>query len=206
MDFLFILQSIALGAGLAMDASAVSMSNGLNEPKMRWRKMLLIAATFAIFQALMPIIGYFAGHAFIDYIGPYIPWIALVLLTLLGGKMIFDGVREIIKAKKQAAAESAEQAKQIAEKSERSLTLKALAVQAVATSIDALSVGISIADRDVFHALIAALIIAVVTFGICVGALVIGKKFGDKLGGKAVILGGAILIAIGLEICLTGVL
>lgn len=208
MNFLFFLQSIGLGAGLAMDACAVSMSDGLNEPKMKLRKMILIAATFGIFQALMPIIGYFAGHALIEYIGEYIPWIALTLLTILGGKMIFDGVREIVKAKKAAAkaADKSESAADGEEKAERKLTIKALAVQAVATSIDALSAGVSIADYAIANALIAALIIAVVTFGICIAALFIGKKFGDKLGSKAVILGGIILIGIGLEICLTGVM
>lgn len=202
------MQSIGLGAGLAMDACAVSMSDGLNEPKMKLRKMILIAATFGIFQALMPIIGYFAGHALIEYIGAYIPWIALTLLTILGGKMIFDGVREIVKTKKNAA-KTAEQSEIPAggeAKAERKLTIKALAVQAVATSIDALSVGVSIADYTIANALVAALIIAVVTFGICIAALFIGRKFGDKLGSKAVILGGIILIGIGLEICLTGVL
>lgn len=209
MDIFFVLQSIGLGAGLAMDACAVSMSDGLNEPKMKKRKMFLIAATFGVFQALMPIIGYFAGHALIDYIGAYIPWIALALLTLLGGKMIFDGAREIVKAKKAAASQAADGAEATAggeEKPERKLTIKALALQAVATSIDALSVGVSISNSQVSHALVAALIIAVVTFGICIAALFIGKKFGDKLGSKAVILGGIILIGIGLEICLTGVL
>ncbi len=107
MTPLFFITNIWLGAGLAMDACAVSMSDGLNEPKMSVRKTLLIAATFGLFQALMPIIGYFAGHALIDYIGAYIPWIALALLTVLGGKMIFDGVRDKLKEKRRYLSETA---------------------------------------------------------------------------------------------------
>ena len=220
----FFLQSIGLGAGLAMDASAVSMSNGLNEPKMSVGKKILMAATYAIFQAAMPIAGYFAGHALIDKIGPFIPWIALVLLLFLGGKMIRDGIKE--GRKKEAEALEAADGQGLETSAESSggegeasvgsaaasdtarprLTVKTLLIQALATSIDALSVGLSIADYDIPRAMIAAAIIAVMTFGLCMGAVFIGQKFGDRLGSKAVILGGAILIIIGIEICVTGVL
>ena len=199
----FFLQSIGLGAGLAMDASAVSMSNGLNEPKMSVGKKILMAATYAVFQAAMPIAGFFAGHALIDKLGPYIPWIALVLLLFLGGKMIRDGIKD--GRKKSAEAESADgEGESIA--SRPTLNVKTLLVQAVATSIDALSVGISIADYEIWEAMIAVSIIAAVTFVLCMVAVYIGQKFGDRLGYKAVILGGIILIIIGIEICLTGVL
>ncbi len=204
MTALFFVQSLGLGAGLAMDACAVSMSDGLAEPDMPVWKRILIAALFGIFQALMPIIGYFAGHALLDYIGAFIPWIALVLLCFLGGKMIFDGVRG---SRKNAETSSEPAAGAVAaDAPPRALGFGTLIVQAVATSIDALSVGISIADYSVEKALVSAAIIAVVTFGICFAAIFIGRKFGDKFGDRAVIVGGVILIVIGIEICLTGLL
>lgn len=236
MTFLFFLQNIGLGAGLAMDASAVSMSNGLNEPKMSVGKKILMAGVYALFQAAMPIAGYFAGHALLQYIEPYIPWIALLLLAFLGGKMIRDGIKEQKKKKSEqeerealdyqarsepesngatgsqenadeetksvGAAEA--QRGQVADEWRKKLGIKTLLVQAVATSIDALSVGLSISDYTIAEAMIAVSIIAAMTFGLCMIAVYIGQKFGDRLGSKAVILGGVILIAIGIEICLTG--
>ncbi|MCH5158372.1 MAG: manganese efflux pump [Clostridiales bacterium] len=199
----FFLQNIGLGAGLSMDASAVSMSNGLNEPKMKVGKKILMAATYAFFQAAMPIAGYFAGHAFIDKIGPYIPWIALVLLLFLGGKMIMDGIKD---GRKKTAETAADGETVAAAEVKPKLGVKTLLVQALATSIDALSVGLSISDYEIYEAMIAAAIIAVMTFSLCMIAVFIGQKFGDKLGAKAVILGGIILIIIGIEICVTGVL
>ncbi|MCH5350679.1 MAG: manganese efflux pump [Clostridiales bacterium] len=202
----FFLQNIGLGAGLAMDASAVSMSNGLNEPKMSIGKKILMAATYAIFQAAMPIAGYFAGHALIDKIGPYIPWIALVLLLFLGGKMIRDGIKERRKKADESAIEGGGAENAEAEAVKPKLGVKTLLVQALATSIDALSVGLSISDYEIYEAMIAAAIISAITFALCMIAVFIGQKFGDKLGYKAVILGGIILIIIGIEICVTGVL
>ncbi len=178
--------SIFLGIGLAMDACSVSMANGLNEPKMKLGKVLLISIMFGFFQAAMPLLGYFVGSAVLQYIEKFIPWIALGLLLFVGGKMIIDGIK----------GEEDEEAK--------ALTFKVLIVQAIATSIDALSVGFTIADYTIIQALVCTLIIAVVTFGICVGGVYIGKKFGTKLGSKAVILGGIILICIGLEIFISG--
>ena len=178
--------SIFLGIGLAMDACSVSMANGLNEPKMKLGKVLLISIMFGFFQAAMPLLGYFVGSAVLQYIEKFIPWIALGLLLFVGGKMIIDGIK----------GEEEEEAK--------ALTFKVLIVQAIATSIDALSVGFTIADYTIIQALVCTLIIAVVTFAICVGGVYIGKKFGTKLGSKAVILGGIILICIGLEIFISG--
>lgn len=229
MTFLFFLQNIGLGAGLAMDASAVSMSNGLNEPDMSVGKKILMAAVYALFQAAMPIAGYFAGNALLQYIEPYIPWIALLLLAFLGGKMIRDGIKES-KAKRaeletEEAAPERDNAENTVETADgetkngsaaemhreqavgvgrKKLGIKTLLVQAVATSIDALSVGLAISDYEVYEAMIAVSIIAAMTFGLCMIAVYIGQKFGDRLGSKAVILGGIILIAIGIEICLTG--
>ena len=188
--------SVGLGVGLAMDACAVSMSNGLNEPKMKFGKAFLMAATFGFFQALMPMIGWLCVSLIVEQFKQFekwIPIIALVLLAIIGGKMLYDGITD----------------KEEGAKNSRKLTLGVLLVQAVATSIDALSTGFSMVDiagNDVWSALLSAGIIAVVTFGICIGSVYLGKKFGTKLGNKAQIVGGVILIAIGLEIFIKGLL
>lgn len=186
-SLLFVFNSILLGVGLAMDAFSVSLANGLNEPGMSRRRMAGIAGTFAFFQALMPMLGWALIHtvaqAFSSF-QKFIPWIALLLLCWIGGKMLLEGLR------------GGEENSLEVEK----LGLWALLVQGVATSIDALSVGFTIADYGWQMALAAALIIAAVTFLICMGGLRIGKTFGTKLAGKASILGGVILIAIGVEI------
>lgn len=194
MGVKFFLQSLGLGAGLAMDACAVSVSNGLSEPKMRVVKAFCIALTFAVFQALMPLVGYFAGHVFVRFIGKFIPWIALGVLSFLGIKMIIDGIKE----NKRVAAGQAEEAKP--------LTVGALFMQAIATSIDALGVGVTFAAYKIVQAVVAAVLIAAVTFAICFPAVIVGKKFGKSLGGKSMIVGGCILLAIGVEICITGLL
>lgn len=183
----FYLQSAFLGVALAMDACAVSMSNGLNESKMRLNKIIFISFMFALFQAIMPLIGYFVGHAFIKYIELYIPWIALILLLFLGIKMIIGSIKNKDK-----------------EENSDKLTFKIILLQAIATSIDALSVGITISDYNILQAIVCASIIAFITFIICVVAHYIGKKFGDKFGNKAQIFGGIILIIIGLEIFIKG--
>lgn len=182
-----IIVSIFLGFGLAMDACAVSMANGLKEPKMRIKKLSFIALLFGIFQGAMPLIGYFVGHAFVAYIEKWIPWLALILLLIIGGKMVIEGFRNSTEVE------------------DKPLTFRVLLLQAIATSIDALSVGFTIADYTIQEACITVLMIAVITTLICVAAILIGKKFGTKLGNKAEILGGFILIAIGLEIFITGI-
>lgn len=189
----FVIQSVMLGVGLAMDAFSVSLANGLNEPKMKVKRMSLIAGTFAFFQALMPLAGWFCVHNLVKFFSvfeKFIPWIALILLAFIGGKMLLEGIRNEEEDK---------------EESESSLGFKLLMVQGVATSIDALSVGFTISEYGFWMAFISALIIAVVTFVICMAGIKIGKKFGTKLANKASILGGVILIAIGLEIFITGV-
>lgn len=193
MDFVFFLNSVLLGVGLAMDAFSVSLANGLNEPDMKRGKQCGIAGVFAAFQAVMPMLGWVCVHTIVEKFQAFekfIPFIALILLAYIGGKMLFEGL-------KKDAAEEAEC---------RTLGLSALLLQGVATSIDALSVGFTIAEYGFFMALVCALIIAAVTFFICEAGLVIGKKFGTKLANKASILGGVILILIGLEIFLTGIL
>ena len=184
-----IITSILLGCGLAMDACAVSMANGLKEPKMKFNKIALIAFMFAFFQAAMPLIGYFVGSALLSKIEWIIPWVALVLLSFVGGKMLYEGIKH----------------KDEEEDDNKTLTFKALIIQAIATSIDALSVGFTISNYTILQAFICCAIVAIVTFIICVAAVFIGKKFGTKLGNKAEILGGIILIGIGLEIFITGV-
>lgn len=194
MDFLFVLNSILLGVGLAMDAFSVSLANGLGEPAMKKRKLLLIAGTFAFFQALMPLIGWFFVHYLVgvfSWLSPAIPYCALALLLFIGGKMLFDALRD-----KSGGEDLGEYA---------GLTFPTLLLQGIATSIDALSVGFTIEEYDALLALAAALIIAAVTFVICVGGVLIGRKFGTKLAGKASLVGGVILILIGLEIFITGV-
>lgn len=184
-----IITSIFLGIGLAMDACCVSMANGLNEPKMKINKILLIAAIFGIFQGLMPFIGYLIGAAVLNSIEWIIPWIALTLLGFIGGKMLYEGIRH----------------NDVECNDNKSLTFKVLIVQAIATSIDALSVGFTISNYSLIDAVICVIFIAVITLIICVFAVFIGKNFGTKLGNKAEILGGIILIAIGIEIFISGV-
>lgn len=215
---LFFVNSILFGIGLAMDAFSVSMANGLNEPEIDRRKELLIAGAFGVFQTLMPLIGWVLVHTAMNtfqQIQKFIPWIALILLCWIGGKMIAEGVQSRKEAQPESAAldgtpggntaaagnpaaPAAEAAKPAAK-----LGLWALFVQAVATSIDALSVGFTIAEYDFSHALVETVIIGVVTFIISYAGIRIGKKFGTRLSGKASILGGVILILIGVEIFVT---
>ena len=186
---MFFLNSVFLGAGLAMDAFSVSLANGLNEPKMRKKRMCKIAGIFSIFQCLMPLIGWLCVHTIVYYFSTFekfIPWIALILLLFIGGKMLIEGIRN--KGDKKEAVK---------------IGLAGLMFQGVATSIDALSVGFTIAEYGFPMALTASVIIGAVTFIICFIGLAIGKKFGTKLAGKASILGGIILIAIGIEIFVT---
>lgn len=191
-NLMFFINSILFGIGLAMDAFSVSMANGLNEPNMKKRKMFAVAGTFSGFQIIMPLIGWVCIHTIAQIFSSFqkfIPYIALALLGYIGGKMLFDAIRN-----------------KDSEDEKPAVGIGALLVQGVATSIDALSVGFTIADYDFKAALIESLIIGVVTFFICVGGLYIGKKFGTKLKNKASILGGVILIAIGLEIFITGII
>ena len=191
LDLLFIANSALLGLGLAMDAFSVSLANGLNEPKMKRTRMAYIAMIYAVFQAFMPLTGWVCVHSVVCYFKSFekfIPWIALILLLFIGGKMLVEGI------------------KGDNEKSEtKNLSLFVLLLQGIATSIDALSVGFTIAEYGFIMALLCAIIIATVTFVTCFVGLGIGKKFGTKFAGKATILGGLILIFIGIEIFVKGV-
>ncbi len=189
-NVLFFFNSILLGVGLSMDAFSVSLANGLSEPEMNRKKMCVIAGVFAFFQALMPMIGWICVHTMVQYFKAFekmIPWIALLLLSFIGGKMVIEG------RKNKEEVRNTE------------IGLAALLVQGIATSIDALSVGFTIAGYNFTMALVCALIIAAVTFLICLAGVLAGKRFGTKLSDKAAIFGGSILIVIGLEIFITGI-
>jgi len=197
--FNFVMKSILLGVGLAMDAFSVSIVNGLNEPHMRRRKQVFIAFTFAFFQFIMPLIGWICVRTVANTFRAFqkfIPWIALVLLMYIGGKMLFEGVREALKTDDEKELDLENEAAEI-----RKLGKNALLIQGIATSIDALSVGFTISDYRFNMAFLCCLIIAVVTYLICACGLRFGKKFGEKLSDKANILGGVILVLIGMEIC-----
>ncbi|MBQ9647235.1 MAG: manganese efflux pump [Oscillospiraceae bacterium] len=191
MNVVFFFNSILLGVGLAMDAFSVSMANGLNEPKMSRVRACSIAGTFALFQFLMPMLGWVCVHTLVERFAAsqrFVPWIALILLAYIGGSMLREGIRG-------GAAEK-----------RSGVGVPALLLQGFATSIDALSVGFTIAEYERTAALVCSLIIAVVTFGICMGGLCIGRVVGTRLSGKASILGGVILILIGIEIFVKGLL
>ena len=191
LNFTFFFNSILLGFGLAMDAFSVSLANGLNEPCMRKSKMFSVAGIFAFFQTLMPLLGWVCVHTVLEHFKvfeKFIPWIALILLGYIGGKMLIEG----IKSKDECECEK------------QGVGFVALLVQGVATSIDALSVGFTIADLGFFSALLESAIIGVLTLFICLGGILIGKKAGTSLAGKAGIFGGAILIFIGIEIFIGG--
>lgn len=191
-SFLFFFNSVLLGVGLAMDAFSLSLVNGLNEPKMKSGRMSGIAGTYAVFQAVMPMAGWVCVHTIVEnfrVFEKFIPWIALILLMFIGGKMLVEsfGKKEDLKC-------------------ESKVSVGILMVQGIATSIDALSVGFTIADYGWVMALVCSGIIAVVTFVICMFGLEIGKKFGTKFSNRAELLGGIILILIGLEIFIKGVI
>ena len=185
-----------IGIGLAMDAFSVSLANGLNDPCMTRKKMLLTAGVFAVFQGFMPLCGWFLVHSAREMFSAFeqfIPWIALALLSFIGGKMLFDGIKESKECEAAACPVCTPKA----------ISISALLVQGVATSIDALSVGFTISEYGALEAAVSALIIAAVTFVICLGGVVIGKKFGTALACKSAIFGGAVLIFIGIEIFVT---
>ena len=186
-----IFNSLLLGVGLAMDAFSVSLVAGLSETQMRRGKRAAVAGTFALFQGVMPLLGWLAVHTVLELFGKleqFIPWIALLLLTFLGVKMLLEAKKA---GQKDAPAGV--------------LTFGTLLLQGVATSIDALSVGFTIEHYAFPAALTAALLIAAVTFVICLLGVFLGKRFGTRFSGGANILGGVILIAIGLEIFIKGV-
>ncbi len=185
-----ILLSLGEGIGLAMDAFSVSLANGLAEPGMKLKRAGFIALIFALFQGFMPLAGWFFVHSFVEMFEvfkPFIPYIALGLLSFIGGKMLWEGLHPCAEGDECCIAK-------------RRIGLSTLLVQGVATSIDALSVGFTISEYNVGEAILSAVIISAITFVICLGGVLVGKKFGTKLSNKAAILGGVILIGIGILI------
>lgn len=190
-DVSFFVTSVLLGVGLAMDAFSVSLANGLNEPEMKAVKMFFIAFVYAFFQYAMPMIGWVCVKTVVNTFNSlqkFNPWVAFLLLLYIGGEMLLDAFKNRSEDDKKA----------------NTLKFSTLLIQGIATSIDALSVGFTISQHTFLMANIASLIIAVVTFVISYGGLVIGKKAGTKLSSKAGILGGVILIGIGVKILVSG--
>lgn len=182
MDFI----SIALiGLSLSMDAFAVSVSCSMSICNLRTRHIFITAGVFGIFQALMPIIGYFLARTFSNAIVAYDHWVAFVLLAVIGGNMIFGAIRDRNKPTPP----------------QRCFSFKKLLLQGVATSIDALAIGVSFAiiNTPIFSS---AALIGGITFGVCIAGVYIGKKLGDLLQNKAEIIGGIVLILIGTKILL----
>ena len=195
MDFIFFMNSVLLGVGLAMDAFSVSIANGLNEPDMTKGKMLGIAGTFGFFQALMPMLGWVCVHTFVEKFKSFekfIPWISLVLLLYIGIKMLVEGIKK--RKKKDEVCPGSKTG------------FAVLLVQGTATSIDALSVGFTIASYNFIYALVCSLVVATVTFAICMAGVAAGKKMSAGLSDKSEIFGGVILIIIGLEIFIRGII
>ena len=216
----FILNSILLGVGLAMDAFSVSIVNGMQDTKMSGAKARRIAGVFAFFQFLMPMIGWICVHTIVRMFNSFqafIPWIALILLAFIGGNMIREGLHpdesgEIEcpkdgylcpKTRRLCPRDGKECP--VSESTPAHLSTYTLILQAIATSIDALSVGFAIAEYNTLMAFAASLIIAIVTLAICLGGIKIGTKAAGKLEGRASILGGLILIGIGLEIWISNI-
>ena len=185
MIAIFVLNSVLLGAGLAMDAVSVSVANGLAEPDMTRRRAYTIAGTFAFFQFLMPMLGWVCVHTLVERFREaerFVPWVALLLLLYIGGSMLYGALR--------------------GGEGEVETGAGKLLLQGVATSIDALSVGFTIATYAWGAALACSLLIALVTFALCLLALRAGRAAGKRLSQYAPAIGGVILIAIGIEIFL----
>ena len=192
-----VFEIILLGAALAMDAVAVGMTNGMTEPKMKFKKVLETAGAFGLFQFFMPIVGYCAGAALSRYVTAVAPMLSFLILVFLGGKMILGCIKEM-----------REHQLRFGKKREGG-SLKLL-LQALATSIDALAVGITLlalegAGTLALAPLYSALVIGAVTFALSLAAVLIGKKAGALISDKAEILGGVVLIFIGVKILLESV-
>ncbi|MGN1077671.1 MAG: manganese efflux pump MntP family protein [Candidatus Gallimonas sp.] len=189
---------ILIGAALAMDAVAVGMTDGMTEPRMPFSKVVAIAGAFALFQFLMPVLGYCFGSVFASVVRKIAPWLSFAILLFLGGKMILDCAKELTERKKFALRGRVKE-----------LTAAGLFAQAVATSIDALAVGVTLLAAETtrglpFSADLCALVIGGVTFALSFAAVLLGRRAGNFFAEKAEILGGAILVLIGVKILLEG--
>ncbi len=203
-NIIFLFNSAMLGFGLAMDAFSVSLANGFTHPHIKRRRRHEIAFVYAAFQFMMPVIGWFFVHyaeEMFNGFRPFIPWIALILLLIIGGKLLLEGIREKKCSENLSCDECTNtECPNHMGSGKSNLSNKVLILQGIATSIDALSVGFTISSYKVPQVLICALIIGMVTHVVCYIGLKLGIKFGTKLAGKAKILGGIVLIAIGIEI------
>ena len=183
-ELAFYLNALLLGVALAIDAFSVSVVNGINEPDIKKRKASLIAGVFAFFQFIMPLLGWLLLKLLVstfEFLQNFIPYVTLLILVGLGVRSIIEGLKadgEVLPA----------------------LSISALLLQGVATSLDALSVGLTIADYDFFAAIVTSVIIGAVTFILCFIGVVVGKKIGGAIAKKASVAGGVILILIGVEI------
>jgi len=192
---------LLVGVVLSVDAFTVGVTNGITESKMGLKKVFLIAFFYGAFQFMMPVIGYYLGDLLSFFIEKVSHWVAFTLLLIVGGKMIIDSVREIVADKKGGKEE----------KKESVLTVGKLAMQAVATSIDALAIGVTMlaceTEGELYLNVWAdSAIIGCTTFILCTIAVLLGKFAGDKIKVPAVaqIVGGAVLILLGLKILLQG--
>ena len=186
-----------------MDAFSISIANGILEPNMKRLRMIKISGVYAIAQFLMPLLGWFLVttlEGIFTSFSRFIPWIALLLLLFIGGKMVIEGIKERNGKKEEDKKEEDKK-----EKKPARLTWGALIVQGIATSIDALSVGFTIYEYTFLQAFASSLIIGAVTLVICLIGLIFGKKIGSRISSVATIIGGVILILIGIEIFIKGV-
>lgn len=209
--------TLIYAVGLSMDACAVAMTNGMTDAKMPVKRTLLIGLFFGFFQFLMPVIGYFVtgiiANTFVDAFKKASSWVSFALLAFLGGKMLYDGIKEWAAAKN-PSTDGCENCETVGactrltdEKAEETLSIGKLFLQAIATSIDALAVGVTLQTLEMQAGLALGVwgstaVIGVMTFMLSVGAVYIGKAVGTKLTDKAEILGGVVLLAIGLKILL----
>ena len=178
-DIMELFEIIVIGIGLAMDAFAVSICKGLSMKKIDWKKAIIIALYFGIFQALMPVLGYFLGSAFSSFVQSVDHWIAFILLAIIGGNMIKDSTDDEV------------------EKRNDNVDVKTMLLLAIATSIDALAVGVTFAFFEV-NLLFSITIIGIITFILSFLGVIIGNKFGDRFQNRAELAGGIILIIIGI--------
>lgn len=190
MDFLSILM---IGVGLSMDAFAVALAKGMNIKEGIWKKAIKIGIFFGVFQAVMPLIGWWAGTYFEAYIKSFDHWIAFILLSIIGGKMIYESIKE------RRSDNSSDDEAAITLEDDEDLSNKNLTILAIATSIDALAVGVSFAFLNV-NIVSAVIIIGITTLVLCVIAVILGKQLGKVFQNYAEIIGGIILIGIGLKI------
>ncbi|MBR1669509.1 MAG: manganese efflux pump [Butyrivibrio sp.] len=205
-----VFNSILLGFGLAMDAFSVSLANGFAERSMTGRRMITISGVYACFQFVMPVIGWVLVHFAVTFYGgfsKFIPYISLVLLSYIGIKLIIEGVRSK-KCKMEGKCEDCPNSDCDIRGTigKEKISNREIFMQGVATSIDALSVGFTIEGLDFLMVILSALIIGAVTHVVCFLGLKIGTKFGTRFSGNAKIIGGIILVGIGIEICIKGLI